>query len=161
MVVSIRHLLHNGADSRTALWNTLVIIYLNDPIHFLIISLTNIFMQASSSSDEKFCCKSQFPVNTNLTILVLMKKGLPKTLLCWGFLWPFPWRCRAFILFFSVKCTKQWMRPVKGKKSFGSVWKIEKLFSDLSHMVTFFLSSLEVVSGLSLQCRCYELLSSM
>ena len=92
---------------------------------FLIFSCTKKSIQASSSTYQKFCCKSQFLFNTNLTSLILMKKGLPKTLLCWGFLCPFPWRCRAFILFFSVKCTKQWMRPVREKEFWLSLknWK--------------------------------------
>ena len=91
---------------------------------FLIFNYTKNFVQASSSTDKKFCCKIKLLFNTNLTSLILMKKGLPKTLYCWGFLWPFPWRCRQGLYTFLFSKVHQAMNEtsIKGKKSLKN-WK--------------------------------------
>ena len=61
---------------------------------------------------------------TDFRSLTSMKKGLPKTLYCWGFLWPFPWRCRQGLYTFLFSKVHQAMNEtsIKGKKSLKN-WK--------------------------------------
>ena len=65
---------------------------------------------------------------TDFRSLTSMKKGLPKTLYCWGFLWPFPWRCRQGLYTFLFSKVHQAMNEtsIKAKRVLAQFEKLKK-----------------------------------